>query len=366
MKKIPFLDLRKVHSEIQNVIDKSVFKVLNSGSYILGKELSEFENTYSEFENVKHAVGVGSGLDALLLIIKALNINAGDEIIVPSHTFIATWLAISKAGATPVPVEPDQDTYNINPNLIESAITKKTKAIVVVNLYGQIVDLDPIRRICNKNNLYLIEDAAQSHGALYKNIHTGSISDAIATSFYPGKNLGCMGDGGAVLTNNDEIALNVRRLRNYGSLKKYEHTDIGFNSRLDEIQASILNIKIKELNILNQKRRKIADFYNENLSSKNIIIPKKLSYCDHVWHLYVIRSKNRDKLMQKLFEAGIQTIIHYPIPPHLQKCYDYLKLDNMKLTEKICSEILSLPLYPNMPEDDIYYITEMVNKFSNN
>ena len=355
-----------MHSDIQNVIDKSVIEVLNSGSYILGKQLSKFENNYSEVENVKHAIGVGSGLDALLLIIKALNINSGDEIIVPSNTFIATWLAISKAGGIPVPVEPDEDTYNISPNLIESSITKRTKAIVVVNLYGQVADLEPIRNICNKNNLYLIEDAAQSHGALYKNIHTSSISDAVATSFYPGKNLGCMGDGGAVLTNSDEIALKVRRLRNYGSVKKYEHIDIGFNSRLDEIQATILNIKIKELNIMNQKRKKIAAFYNQNLSIKNIIIPQKLSHCDHVWHLYVIRSKNRDKLMKKLFEVGIQTIIHYPIPPHLQKCYYYLKLGNMKLTEKICSEILSLPLYPNMPEEDLYYVTEMVNKFSNN
>ena len=366
MHKVPFLDIKKIHSEFQEDINKSVSDVVNSGNYLLNKELFKFEDSYADYENVNEVIGVGSGLDALKIILLSLKINKGDEIIVPAHTFIATWLAVSNIGAIPVPIEPDENTFNIDVNLIESAVTSKTKAIIVVNLYGQVADLEPIRKICDNHNLFLVEDGAQSHGAKYKDIHTSSISDAVATSFYPGKNLGCMGDGGAILTNNNLLASEARRIRNYGSEKKYEHLVLGLNSRLDELQASILNVKLKHLKEMNSKRSKIADFYNTNLLNRNLVKPKKINFVDHVWHLYVIRSRNRDKLMQRLLEVGIQTIIHYPIPPHLQKCYEYLSLKNFKLTERICSEILSLPLYPNMPEEDYYYVTEMVNKFSNN
>ena len=363
--KIPFLDLNKVHYDIKKDINKCVEKVVNSGSYILGKELLEFEKNYAKFENVSDVIGVGSGLDALKMILIALNIKEGDEVIVPANTFIATWLAVSKTGAKPVPVEPHEETYNIDTNLIETEITSRTRAIIVVNLYGHVSDLEPIRKICDKNNLFLIEDAAQSHGALYKGIPTTSFSDATATSFYPGKNLGSMGDGGAVLTNNKKIASKIKKLRNYGSKKKYEHQELGFNSRLDEIQASILNLKLKFLHKMNKEREKLANFYNINLSNKNLILPKKLKYADHVWHLYVIRSKKRDYLAKKLFESGIQTIIHYPIPPYRQDCYSNCNFKQLKLTDKICSEILSLPLYPNMPESDHEYIVSKVNQYSN-
>ena len=365
MNNIPFLNLKKLHSEIQEEINESVIKVVNSGRYLLDKELLKFEKSYSEYENVKQVIGVGSGLDALTMILTALNIGKSDEVIVPSHTFIATWLSVSNIGAIPVPVELNENTYNINIDLIENAITTKTKAIIVVNLYGQVADLEPVKNICIRNNLYLIEDAAQSHGALYKGKNTNSFSDAIATSFYPGKNLGCMGDGGAVLTNNDELAIKIKRLRNYGSDKKYYHREIGFNSRLDEIQASVLSIKLKYLKYMNKKREEIANFYLKNISNDNLILPKKLDHVDHVWHLFVIRSKHRDKIAQLLLENGIQTIVHYPIPPHRQECYKNIKFKKLDLTNQICSEIISLPLYPNMPESHIEYIVEKVNAISN-
>ena len=364
MYKVPFYDLKKIHSEFQEDINKSVRNVLNSGSYLLNKELFKFEKAYADYENVREVVGVGSGLDALKIILLAMRINKGDEIIVPAHTFIATWLAVSNIGAIPVPVEPDENTFNIDVDLIEPAITSKTKAIIVVNLYGQVVDLKPIRKICNRHNLFLIEDGAQSHGAKYNGMHTSAISDAVATSFYPGKNLGCMGDGGAILTNDNLLAAEARRLRNYGSEKKYEHLVLGLNSRLDEIQASILNVKLKYLDEMNNKRSKIADFYNANLLKRNLITPKKLKFVDHVWHLYVIKTKHRDRLAQELFNSGIQTIIHYPKPPHRQKCYENIKFKSLMLTDQICSEILSLPLYPNIPISHVEYVVEKINQFT--
>lgn len=365
MKKIPFLDLQKVHYEFQANINASIKEVANSGYYLLDKKLSKFEESYSKFEKVKHVIGVGSGLDALIMLLLALKIGKGDEVIVPSLTFIATWMAVYKVGATPIPVEPNENTYNINYKLIENSITPKTKAVLAVNLYGQIADLKPIREICEKHKLFLLEDAAQSHGANYRGIQTLNFSHAAATSFYPGKNLGCMGDGGAVLTNDLKIANSIKRLRNYGSEKKYEHSEIGFNSRLDEIQCAILSIKLKHLKKMNLKREKIAQFYNKNLSTDNLILPYKLDYVDHVWHLYVIRYQDRDYLQKKLSEAGIQTIIHYPIPPYKQKCFEKMNFENSKLTDKICSEILSLPIYPNMPESDYEYIVSKVNEYSN-
>ena len=364
MRNIPFLDLKKVHNKIQPDINRCIKDVANSGFYLLNKKLSQFEDSYGKFEKVKHVVGVGSGLDALTMLLISLNIKAGDEVIVPSHTFIATWIAVVRIGAIPIPVEPNELTYNIDVNLIERAITSNTKAIIVVNLYGQIADLQPIREICDENKLFLLEDAAQSHGALYKGDSSSIFSDAAATSFYPGKNLGCMSDGGAVLTNNTEIANKIKRLRNYGSDKKYEHLEIGFNSRLDEMQSAILTIKLNHLKDMNLKREKIANFYNKNLSTKNLILPFKLDSADHAWHLYVVRTKNRDYLQKKLLEDGIQTIIHYPIPPYRQKCFNNIKFKTYKLTDKICSEILSLPIYPNMPKSHYEFVVSKVNKYS--
>jgi len=364
LRKIPFLDLKKVHNKIQPEINKCIRDVANSGFYLLNKKLYQFEDSYGKFEKVKHVVGVGSGLDALTMLLISLNVKAGDEVIVPSHTFIATWIAVVRVGAIPIPVEPNELTYNIDVNLIKRAITSNTKAIIVVNLYGQIADLQPIREICDENKLFLLEDAAQSHGALYKGDSSSIFSDAAATSFYPGKNLGCMSDGGAVLTNNIEIANKIKRLRNYGSDKKYEHLELGFNSRLDEIQSAILTIKMKHLKDMNSQREKIAKFYNKNLSTKNLILPFKLESVGHAWHLYVVRTKNRDYLQKKLLEDGIQTIIHYPIPPYRQKCFNNIKFETYKLTDKICSEILSLPIYPYMPKSHIEYVVSQVNKYS--
>ena len=364
MYKVPFLDLKKVNSKIQSEINNSIKKVSESGLYLLNKNLSNFEEKYSDFEKVKYVVGVGSGLDALTMLLMSLEIKAGDEVIVPAHTFIATWIAVVRVGAIPIPVDPNEYTFNIDENLIEKAITNRTKAVIVVNLYGQIAELEPIKRICDKYKILLLEDAAQSHGALYKGQSPSNFSDAAATSFYPGKNLGCMSDGGAVLTNRIEIANSVKRLRNYGSEKKYEHSEIGFNSRLDEIQSSILSIKLDQLKTMNLQRKKIAQFYNSNLSNENLILPSESDHIQHVWHLYVIRCKNRDYLQKKLSEEGIQTIIHYPIPPYSQKCFEKMNFKTSKLTDKICSEILSLPLYPNMSKSDCQYVVSKVNKYS--
>lgn len=363
MKKISFLDLNKVHKQYQSDINQSVKKVLASGKYLLDRELLKFEESYANFENVKHAIGVGSGLDALTILLLAIGIEKGDEIIVPAHTFVATWFSVTKVGAIPVPVEPDSKTYNINHNLIENEVTTKTKAIIVVNLYGQVADLEPINKICKKHNLFLLEDAAQSHGTMYKGKYTTAFSDGVATSFYPGKNLGCMGDGGAILTNNDDIASKAKKLRNYGSLKKYEHIYVGFNSRLDEIQSAVLNIKLKYLKTMNKQRKNIANFYDDNLIKNNLQVPYKLKYSDHSYHLYVIRTKYRDYLQKKLLEEGIQVIVHYPVPPHLQKCYQGYKFKSLSLTERICSEILSLPIYPNMEKCDYEVVVQKVNQF---
>ena len=362
---IPFLDLNKVNGEYQEEINKAVYKVINSRSYLLGEELNNFEKEYAEYNNVKYCVGVGSGLDALSFLMLAADIKKGDEVIVPSHTFIATWLSITNIGAIPIPIEPDQYTYNINPKLIKRKITKKTKAIVVVNLYGLIADLEPISRLIKENDLFLFEDAAQSHGAKYKNKNTTFFSDGAAISFYPTKNLGCMGDGGAIITNNKKLAEKVKLFRNYGSIKKYQHLSKGFNSRLDEIQSAILRVKLKYLDKMNNKRNEIAKYYLNNLDKTKLILPINQKDSGRVWHLFVIRTKKRDYLQKKLYELGIQTIIHYPTPAHKQKCYRNFKFQPLPITENICSEILSLPLYPNMPKYDYEYVVSKVNEYSN-
>ncbi len=362
---IPFLDLKTSHIEIRPQLEKAFNRVLDSGWFILGKEVKQFELEFAAFCEVDHCVGVGNGLDALELILQAYNIGAGDEVIVPSNTYIATWLAISNTGATPVPVEPDEYTYNIKPRLIEKAITAKTKAVLAVHLYGQPADMDAINIIAKKYHLKVIEDAAQAHGAKYKGKPVGSLGDAAGFSFYPTKNLGAIGDGGAVLTNDTELAQKVRTLGNYGSQKKYHNEIIGVNSRLDELQAAFLREKLKSLNLWNIHRRKIAELYNQGLVTlSNITTPHIDSSTESVWHVYVIRHPQRDKLAQQLLDAGISTMIHYPTPPHLQPAYKELgyQRGDFPIAEKIHSEILSLPMGPDISKAQTKKVITFIQK----
>jgi dTDP-4-amino-4,6-dideoxygalactose transaminase len=296
-------------------------------------------------------------LDALHITLKAMGIGTGDEVIVPSNTYIATWLAVSHTGAIPIPVEPDEETYNINPNLIEVAITKNTKAILPVHLYGQPADMDKINLLAEKYNLFVLEDAAQSHGAYYKNKRAGSLGNAAAWSFYPGKNLGALGDGGAITTNDNHLADKIRALRNYGEEKKYVNTTKGFNSRLDELQAAILRIKLRHLDEWNHRRTSIANHYiNELGSFRDIKLPKKQNECASAWHLFVIRINERDNLQKHLKHEGIETISHYPIPPHKQQAYAEMKNLSYQLSEKLHQEVLSLPIGPHLQQAEVDFV----------
>ena len=353
---VPFLDLASSYFELKSEIDYSVSKVLNSGWYILGSEVESFESEWASYCQAEYSVGVGNGLDALVLALRSLNIGTGDEVIVPSNTYIATWLAVSSVGAVPVPVEPDMSTYNINPDLIPSAITPRTKALLPVHLYGQPVDLDPILNIARTFGLSVIEDAAQAHGASYKGRRIGSHGDIVCWSFYPGKNLGAFGDAGAITTNRSDLAESIRILRNYGSHKKYHNQSQGVNSRLDPIQASILRVKLKYLDEWNLRRRKIASLYSSYLSSCDLIIPSTLPFVDPVWHLYVVRSCARDELQKSLACAGIGSLIHYPIPPHRQKAYSSFSTIQLPLCETLSKEVLSLPIGPHLRDDQLSHV----------
>lgn len=364
MKKIPFLDLGAINQVIRPLLDEAYTRVMDSGWYIMGPELNAFEQEFAKYSDVKHCIGVGNGLEALHLLLQAYGIGPGDEVIVPSNTFIATWLAVSQCGATPVAVEPDMNTHNIDATLIEKAITKKTKAIMPVHLYGQPADMDEIKKIAEQYNLIVIEDAAQSQGALYKGKKAGSLGNAAATSFYPGKNLGALGDGGAVLTNNDEIADKVKQLRNYGSKIKYHHTYAGSNSRLDEMQAAFLRAKLSVLDDWNNKRRAVANTYSKLLKNSNFIVPFVPDFTDPVWHLYVIRSSKRDELKSYLQSNGIETVIHYPIPPHKQLCYDSYNKLSLPIAEQIANEVLSLPISSVMTTTDIEYVVNCLVNFN--
>lgn len=347
---VPFLDLKTVHQELRVELREAFERVLDSGWYILGNEVKEFEQEFAKYCEVQHCVGVGNGLEALHLILRAYGFGEGDEVIVPSNTYIATWLAVSYAGATPIPVEPDARTYNIDPTCIEAAITTRTKAIIAVHLYGQPADMDAINVIARKHGLKVIEDAAQAHGARYKGKRVGTLGDATGFSFYPGKNLGAIGDGGAVTTNDADLADKVRVLCNYGSRVKYLHEVKGFNSRLDELQAAFLREKLKKLDEWNERRKMIAYVYLNGLRGSNVILPYVPEWADPVWHLFVVRHLQRDKLQQKLSDAGIGTMIHYPIPPHLQVVYAELGYgkETFPIAEEIHSQILSLPMFPSM------------------
>jgi dTDP-4-amino-4,6-dideoxygalactose transaminase len=359
---IKFLDLRSAYSELKAEIDEAVMRVLDSGWYILGEEVELFEQEWATYCGANYGVGVGNGLDALHLSLLALGVGPGDEVIVPSNTYIATWLAVSQCGAVPVPVEPDCKTYNIDPLLIEDAITERTKVILPVHLYGQPVDIDPIIKIARRHSLYVLEDAAQSHGARYKGIPIGGHGDAVAWSFYPGKNLGAMGDAGAVTTNNPEIADKIRILRNYGSEKKYVNSVRGFNSRLDPIQAAVLRVKLNVLNDWTQRRRTIAEGYLNMFGESSLLLPYVPSWADPAWHLFVIRSEARDNLQEKLKLHGVETLIHYPIPPHKQIAYgaDGFSSISLPIAEDMATTLLSLPIGPHFNHDNIERVVKAV------
>lgn len=365
MTNIPFLDLKAPHRELRKELEDAFNEVLDSGWFIQGKQLEAFESEYASYCGVKHCVGVGNGLDALHLILRAYGLGAGDEVIVPSNTYIATWLAVSYTGAVPVPVEPNQATYNIDPSLIEAAITPQTKAIIVVHLYGQPADMDSINSLADKYNLRVIEDAAQSQGSRYKGKRSGGLGDAAGHSFYPGKNLGALGDGGAITTNDETLAMKARLLRNYGSQVKYLNEIKGFNSRLDELQAAFLRVKLRRLDTWNERRRSVAARYLANLPKDTLILPIVPEWADPVWHLFVVRSNYRDKLQSHLNSRGISTVIHYPIPPHLQGAYEEMKLGTgeLPISERIHNEVLSLPMDPFLNDDSVSRIIEACKSF---
>jgi len=345
---IPFLDLKSLNLRFREEFHEALERVLQSGWFILGPELEAFEQEFAEYCGTQYCIGVGNGLDALKLSLQALGIGQGDEVIVPSNTYIATWLAVTQVGATVVPVEPRLDTYNIDPSLIEAAITGKTKAIIPVHLYGQAAEMHRIMPIAEKYGLWVIEDNAQAQGAECLGKKTGSWGHLNATSFYPGKNLGALGDGGAITTNDHDLARKVRMLRNYGSEKKYYNDLPGTNSRLDELQAAFLRVKLKPLNADNAARNEIAIRYYEILKNRTDWgLPLVAEQCTHVYHLFVIRCKNRDEVIGELSSKGIQTMIHYPMPPHKQEVYKNLGF-NLPVSEKIHREILSLPIWPGM------------------
>lgn len=363
---IPFLDLKASYLELQSEIDEAVGRVLNSGWYVLGEEVEAFEREYAEYCGAKYAIGMGNGLDALHLSLLAMGVGPGDEVIVPSHTFIATWLAVTQCGAVPVPVEPSELTFNINPEKIESRITNRTRAIMPVHLYGQPADMDPILTLANRYGLKILEDAAQAHGAKYKNKRIGSHGDAVAWSFYPGKNLGAFGDAGAITTNDLELRDRLLELRNYGSKKKYVHDIAGFNSRLDPIQAATLRVKLRRLDEWNSRRVAIANSYQSNIKGLSGVLenPYEPKYAASSWHLYVIKTNQREKLQAELSSRGISTLIHYPIPPHRQKSYadkNYLIGSEFPITEKLATQILSLPIGPHLSERDVGLIIESIN-----
>lgn len=360
---IKFLDLKKINNRYREEIDSRIKDILDKGWYLQGEENENFTKNFANFCGTKFALGVANGLDALNLIIKAYGFGNGDEIIVPANTYIATILAISENGCIPILVEPDIKTYNINPDSIEEKITTKTKAIMVVHLYGQAVQMEKIWKIAKKYNLKIIEDSAQAHGAIYQENRTGNLGDASGFSFYPGKNLGCMGDGGAVTTNDEELFNKIKAIANYGSDRKYHHIYKGVNSRLDEIQAAVLDIKLKHLDSDNNKRREISKYYRENIKNSKIILPETYDEKSHVWHIFAVRTQNRDEFQKYLTEKGIQTIIHYPTPPHKQGAYKEWNNLSFPITEEIHNTILSLPISPVMTDSEIEKVVEVVNEY---
>jgi dTDP-4-amino-4,6-dideoxygalactose transaminase len=360
---IPFVDLVPQHAPIRAALDAAYARVMARSSYILGEELAAFEQAYAQWCGVRHCIGVGNGLDALTLILRALDVGPDDEVIVPSNTFIATWLAVSQAGAMPRPVEPDPRTFNLDPLRVEEAITPRTRAIIAVHLYGRLADMHALREIADRHDVALIEDAAQAHGASRGGVRAGALGHAAAFSFYPTKNLGALGDAGAVTTDDDRIAARVRLLRNYGSPRKYEHAIAGVNSRLDELQAAFLATKLAQVDRWNADRRTIARRYRTELSG---LIDVQLPQDDgdaHVWHLFVLRCRDRDALAAFLQSAGVATQVHYPVPPHRSGAYRDRSWPPLPEAETLAHEVLSLPLYPGMTDEQVTRVIDAVAAF---
>lgn len=362
--KVPFLDLKGAHLALSRDLEEAFARVLGSGWYLLGAELEAFEQEFARYCGARYCVGVGNGLDALHLILRGYEISGGDEVIVPSNTYIATWLAVSYAGATPVPVEPDPSTYNIDPDRVEAAITSRTRAVIAVHLYGQPADMDPIREIARRRGLRLIDDCAQAHGARHKGKRVGALADASGFSFYPGKNLGALGDGGAVTTDDEALARRIRVLRNYGSQEKYHNDVKGFNSRLDEIQAAFLRVKLRMLDTWNVAREAIARRYLQALSDTGLSLPHVPDWVVPVWHVFVVRTAERDALRGALEAVGVGTMIHYPVPPHLQPAYVDLGygLGDLPIAEALHREVLSLPMYPTLTEAQVSAVIGAVKR----
>lgn len=362
-KTILFNDLRKINDTTRPELDEAYARVMSSGHYVMGPELEAFENEFAKFCGVDYCVGVSNGLEAIRLLLLAYGIKPGDEVIVPGNTFIATWLAVSECGATIVPVDPNLLTQNIDYKKIKGAITSRTKAIIPVHLYGSPADMDEINEIARESGLLVIEDAAQAQGAYYKGRPVGSLGNAAATSFYPGKNLGALGDGGAILTDDEAIATEVRKLRNYGSSSKYKHDIKGYNSRLDELQAAFLRVKLPRLLAANAARSTVANLYSSLIETANITLPYMADYSTSAWHLYVIRSKQRDKLQEFLSLSGVQTIIHYPHPPSRQGAYLSSRYE-LPISEMLADEVLSLPISPVLESGEVEIVANLVNIFN--
>ena len=352
------MDLSAAYRELKPEIDAAMSRILDSGWYILGPEVEAFESEWAAYCEAKHAVGLANGLDALTLALRALDIGPGDEVIVPSNTYIATWLAVTGVGATPVPVEPDVATHNIDPALIKTAITSRTRALLPVHLYGQPADMDPILAIALRHGLRVIEDAAQAHGARYKGKRIGAHGDIVCWSFYPGKNLGAFGDAGAITTDDTALAERVALLRNYGSRQKYVNEAAGVNSRLDPIQAAVLRVKLGVLDEWTERRRAVASAYTVGLAECGLIVPHVPDWADPAWHLYVVRTSDREALQDRMTEAGIGTLIHYPIPPHMQKAYTDMEImpEALPMARDLASEVLSLPMGPQLSLDQVQNI----------
>lgn len=355
MKPIPFLDLRSMHTELRADLDAAFNRVIEGNSFILGPEVEAFEQEFAAFCEVEHAIGVANGLDALYLTLKAWDIGPGCEVIVPSNTYIATWLAVSYAGATPVPVEPHAGTCNLDPALVERAITPRTRAIMPVHLYGQPADMDPVMDLARRHGLKVIEDAAQAHGARYHGRRCGGLGDAAGFSFYPGKNLGALGDGGAITTNDADLAARLRILRNYGSERKYHNLMKGFNSRLDELQAAILRAKLPHMEGWNASRHRIAQRYLDGMAGLGIVLPEVPAWAEPVWHLFVVQVPDRARFQAALEGFGVGSLIHYPIPPHLQPAYAEMGLQrgSLPVSEQIHERVVSLPMWPQMSDEQV-------------
>jgi dTDP-4-amino-4,6-dideoxygalactose transaminase len=363
---IPFLDLKAQYNSIKDEVNPAIQNVLDNTAYILGKPVAEFEKAFAEAHQVKHCYGVSSGTDGNHLVLWALGIKAGDEVIIPADTFIATAWGATLCGATPVFVDVDPESYNIDPKKVEAAITPRTKAIVAVHLYGQTSDMDPLKEIAKKHNIFLVEDCAQSHLAEYKGQKAGSLGNAASFSFYPGKNLGAYGEAGAVTTNDADLGLLFKKIREHGSIKKYYHEVYGHNYRMEGIQGAVLGVKLKYLNGWTDNRRRVAAKYNELLKGvSQIKLPKEMAYGKHVYHLFVIQAQNRDDLQTYLNNNGVATGLHYPVPLHLQECFKHLgyKKGDFPVTEQLADNCISLPMFPEMTDEQIGYVVETIISF---